>query len=920
MTNTSPSSTRGGPLSLLLRFFSSVKLGVFLLVVLFVYSWIGSAGLFYPTSPLIFDKPWAHSMPRQWRIFELTEFEWFHTWFFDINIALIVLNVTVTTLRRIPLTILSAGVWSIHAGIVILALGSVIYFGSKVEGDAPVVRRQIVVNADGLRKSIPALPGNTFRITDASGVAYELTVASVEPQRAAPGTDSTAFGVTVNGEASFGRFTVDLTDGQPAQAFLSRRITVRDGDAIGTLPVQPGAAATVGDYQLQVADIQPDWTLISGPDAGGTAFGVVVRVSRPGQAPFMRQLLDQHPEFTEDFIPGRGRVVKLDEFGGRKLVDDRIELELVRDARQLPFTLGLAPLPQKHFWVKDSSAIMVREIPPGADPAEIGWWEYPINHLPRYNDYVQRLDEVWLYPPPVREISDNGEETPPKPVLEPHPINISIPMREGPLAEIGALNVTGFLRYAALQDRNVPGARLNPYAQFVVRSPQGPGQRTELWAFDPARKQGLSGIFAFDWIESESEFARYRRGWRQRELSIEIPRPAREPVRLNALVTDDMIAEDSAWRDIEGSDAQYRITSAFDNLGMTDGAALSVLVVEYRPNPEASAIRRWVADDPARSRDVDANDADGHSMRAVDPSVRMTYDPGVTARVVLVGGEGIQPRLFTYALEDGSQLNEFEVSEGFEAPLFNDFTIELTKYMPRSSRETRPAIIPPNQRDRNVDIGRFQQWVQVEIPDGSTIHRRWLKFHKYSFRDLSEALPGLGEYRPERITLSDGRRIELLFSRERYRMKYPVILDDFRLLTHTGGFTGQTNTVRDWESHVRFIKPDGELSEDHVVRTNGPASWKGLWYFQSFWDPPRQSRGMGEPDYKGLSFTGLGIGNRRGVYIQLFGCCLSVGGMIYAFYIKPIVRRRRQERVYAEVAAAKQTPIETAAAPREEDA
>ena len=159
-------STPGGPLLPVLKFFSSVPLGIVLLVILFIYSWIGSAGLFYPTSPLIFDQPWAHTMPRQWRAFELTEFEWFHTWFFDIVIALIVVNVTVTTLRRIPLTILSAGVWCIHVGVVVLALGSVIYFGTKVEGDTPVIRRNIMVQMPDATETIPALLDNRFAVND----------------------------------------------------------------------------------------------------------------------------------------------------------------------------------------------------------------------------------------------------------------------------------------------------------------------------------------------------------------------------------------------------------------------------------------------------------------------------------------------------------------------------------------------------------------------------------------------------------------------------------------------------------------------------------------------------------------------------------------------------------------------------------
>ena len=39
---------------------------------------------------------------RQTRFFEMTEFEWFHWWPFDLLIGLICLNLVVATLRRIP--------------------------------------------------------------------------------------------------------------------------------------------------------------------------------------------------------------------------------------------------------------------------------------------------------------------------------------------------------------------------------------------------------------------------------------------------------------------------------------------------------------------------------------------------------------------------------------------------------------------------------------------------------------------------------------------------------------------------------------------------------------------------------------------------------------------------------------------------
>ena len=120
--------------------FSNVRFGIWLLVALFVYMTVGSAGIVYPTHPnLLHPDAWTHAQMRQWRPFELTEFEWFHWWPFQLLMGLLAANLVTTTLRRIPLRVVNLGVWMIHSGIIILIIGSVIYFGTKVEGEAPVL-------------------------------------------------------------------------------------------------------------------------------------------------------------------------------------------------------------------------------------------------------------------------------------------------------------------------------------------------------------------------------------------------------------------------------------------------------------------------------------------------------------------------------------------------------------------------------------------------------------------------------------------------------------------------------------------------------------------------------------------------------------------------------------------------------------
>ena len=56
-----------GPVSAVLDLFSSVRFGIVLLSILFVYMSVGSAGILYPVHPNIFHPAaWRHEQMRQW--------------------------------------------------------------------------------------------------------------------------------------------------------------------------------------------------------------------------------------------------------------------------------------------------------------------------------------------------------------------------------------------------------------------------------------------------------------------------------------------------------------------------------------------------------------------------------------------------------------------------------------------------------------------------------------------------------------------------------------------------------------------------------------------------------------------------------------------------------------------------------------
>ncbi|MCH7993980.1 MAG: hypothetical protein IIB57_05995, partial [Planctomycetes bacterium] len=139
----------------LLDLVTNVWFGVVLLVILFFYCSIGSA---------------VHAV-RTHPFFEMTEFEWFHWWPFNVLIFSLCMALTLTTIRRIPLRLVNAGVWMIHSGIIILCLGSYYYFGTKIEGDAPVFRRSVSIHVPNVPTpaSLVCVPGASTSVVDGAG-------------------------------------------------------------------------------------------------------------------------------------------------------------------------------------------------------------------------------------------------------------------------------------------------------------------------------------------------------------------------------------------------------------------------------------------------------------------------------------------------------------------------------------------------------------------------------------------------------------------------------------------------------------------------------------------------------------------------------------------------------------------------------
>ncbi|HEY3243993.1 MAG TPA: hypothetical protein VGM03_11655, partial [Phycisphaerae bacterium] len=646
------------------------------------------------------------------------------------------------------------------------------------------------------------------------------------------------------------------------------------GEEPAAMVIRPGNSVTVGKganaYHFAISQITPDWPILSEADKGAKAYAVLISVQSPKEK-FIRQLLAGYPQYTEDVIPGRGRAIK--ELG-TALVDTELQITLDYE-------------PQDHFFVVDSQAVYVR--PVGASE----WIERPIERPVRYNEHLASRDDVWV--PPGVEIPLRRLDTPIPAITDDDPIK-NVPMR-----------ATGFLPYAEERVRWLDdGERLNPVLSATLHVEGAQARAFELVAFNSQQATAADGAIVFRWVETpeQLEAAMADPGAKSSaapRLVVTIPGT---DIRVAHEVTDVSTANPAlTFSPIAGTEYSFRVQNAYGKLripqGEFEGREISVAVVEVR-SPKGTFIR-WVSNPPEFTKDFPADGTPmGHEPIALDTGIHMTYEPGslpdveVHAGLVIAAGPG---EIGLNVKLNASGVRERHAAQVGQTVTLSNGQLRLTidGLQTHARPQMRPTIVPLDRRDR--EMKDVLSMLKVELNDDRTTQSIWLPFNPYPLSNEQYEYPGRMFYAPKQIRLSDGRAYELMFSRRRVKLPYPVALENFELEQHVGGYTGSALTIRNYVSMLRFTDGTG-WTNPTPISVNSPTEFGGYWYFQSQWDPPSQRSA-------GFNYTGLGVGNRNGVHVQLAGCAIAVTGMIFAFYVKPILKRRRQQAVRASIGVTK---------------
>jgi hypothetical protein len=367
------------------------------------------------------------------------------------------------------------------------------------------------------------------------------------------------------------------------------------------------------------------------------------------------------------------------------------------------------------------------------------------------------------------------------------------------------------------------------------------------------------------------------------------------------------------------------------------------------PGAKPAAFDRWVYHRfPEISQDLldELNERGMPRRRDADASIRIAYIDASKLQLYLdeTGSDEASPVRAIVRQPGGAARVVENVQPGatitglLSAP--GGLELRLADRWAHAEPIERPAVVPEEQR-KPSEVGTHENAaLGVEIAAGETFRRVvWLPFTKY-------LAAGLGTERT--VDLPDGRHISMAFGRLRHPLPgFFIQLLDFQMLAYD-----HRGSPRDYQSRIRVVPvhdeagPTAFKAYEHITRLNAPLQAPFMWsedrgylanvfgtlvsrlsprqfkFSQAGWDArtwetTQKMVDEGKLPRPYVTFTILGVGNNPGIHIVALGAILMSVGIPWAFYVKPLIMRRRKSKLAAQVAAGtyQRQPVRAAPAP-----
>lgn len=766
MTDSTPLPLR--PFVKLFRMFDSIWLGICLLVAIFVYSAIGSA------------------IPQARQYFELNEFQYFNHWLFFLLILLFCINLTVVTVRRIRFTLINLGVLTVHAGLLMLCAGSVLYFGKKIEGDfllrPPTLR--IIANS--------RLSPNMRDWNDA-------TIGLVVAEKGEVWDR--------NMPMLGGRVRLEVTDvehhGLETAARVRILATLSDGKQTEIVMPREGGADERADF-LQFAKITNDITLRYEPANEVDRFyhnnttGLILAGPNDAEPP-LPLAMPELPLYRERFVALEDEPVR------------DLDGQLVKSFR---------------------------------------------------TDAIEWL-ENWRMPFDVLAANDLAAK------------------------DLGfTVSIDGYLPYCDFETVPVPGGEMLAPVMDVQIDHNGHAHSGYLFGTIPSRTQlaGDDGIsVTFEWLgQAERLPEQLTRSVNGRHvLEVEVK---------DAGVRQTFDVQQGQTVAVDGTDYKLTIESLQPDWPlMTKGfenARTSIALVWVDNGKQAyqrSVMQRFPQLNQDRNKQGDLINTE---RPLIDDNIEIRYTNVSSDSFVIAAGENIAPLLIHTAAGGQRTAQQLEIGKPIAAA--EGVTLNVNSYVLRPKMVRRPVVIPEKYRRSLMEVGRNNAAVRVCFSDieGKWVERRWIPFNAYN-----GAHSDLNGRDPTSVFLPNGKQFQLVFGREELALPTRMRLERLDTQYYPG-----RQQPREWTSHFRYLDPQTMRPSEGRAFLNNTFRIGGWTFFQN------------TAAQDGKSWTGLGVGNRHGVWTMLIACTLISLGMTYAFSVKPILIKRRKQKFAAMAQPAGQLP------------
>ncbi len=558
-----------------------------------------------------------------------------------------------------------------------------------------------------------------------------------------------------------------------------------------------------------------------------------------------------------------------------------------------------------HFYDNIHSALWVAEEP------VVGFEKRRLRGMPRYNDY----NTAW---------SDR---------------ELDIPVPEGSGQAVGRdvrFRIVGYAEYAELEsdwsaaERVPEGEAPNPLLrlELVSRLPEGadpsaPESLSEeseervvatlkLPAGSPAsRVASAGGAFSVEHLPADVDSFHWR------ALTSPMPEGAARALAISVDGGEPVVRVVREGETIEHAGHRIFVESISPTPPFPiitpgyEGAETSVAVLTIEP-PGEDAFTRYVYQRfPALNQDVLGVGDDGRpDRRPADERIRIGLIDATQIHVFIRADGPAAVRL-----PGGAVRRVDSAAPGTELALAPGIALRVVERAAHAVAVEAPVNVPEDERQRDLVGTHAMALALVEVSVGDWSKEVWVPFSKYM-------MVARGAERS--VELPDGRVVVIGFGRlARQLPGIELQLVDFEMIPYP-----HSDVPRDYVSLLRVA--DRLRDETYTTKTRlnrplihtAPYQWSSERPFianalgrlitaiapnqykfsQAGWDNEEWRRTKRQAELTGegrpvASFTILGVGNNPGIYIIATGAVMISVGTPWAFYIKPLIMRRRKRRL-----------------------